>query len=128
MAASRNRSGVEGRGSFFFPVRVVHGGGRARGPPRSPPDLEGVSVTEDRLYTMFSAIAYCGLRRVEACGLRWEDVDFHSGSVMIGPTIVQAGWKAVEKEDAKAAASDDWVRLEDVVTGALEGVAAAAAD
>ena len=84
-------------------------------------------MTEDRLYAMFSAIEYCGLRRGEACGLRREDVDFDSGSVMIGPTIVQAVWKAVEKEDAKAAASDDWVRLEDVVTGA-EGVAAAAAD
>lgn len=78
------------------------------------------AVIDDRLYAMFCVIAYCGLRRGEACGLRWEDVDWDTGSVMIGPTIVQAGWKAVEKEDAKADASDDWVRLEDVVTGALK--------
>lgn len=78
------------------------------------------SVTQDRLYAMFSVIAYCGLRRGEACGLRWEDVDWETGSVMIGPTIVQAGWSAVEKEDAKADASDDWVRLEAVVMGALK--------
>ena len=78
------------------------------------------SVTGDRLYAMLSVIAYCGLRRGEACGLRWEDVDFESGSVMIGPTIVQAGWQAIEKEDPKADASDDWVRLEDLVMGALK--------
>lgn len=77
------------------------------------------AVEGDRLYPMFAVIAYCGLRRGEACGLRWEDVDWESGSVMIGPTIVQAGWKAIEKEDAKAGASDDWVRLEAIVIGAL---------
>jgi integrase len=79
------------------------------------------AVTGDRLYAMFSVIAYCGLRRGEACGLRWEDVDLESGSVMIGPTIVQVGWAAVEKEDAKSGASDDWVRLDDkVVMAPLE--------
>jgi integrase len=64
------------------------------------------SVTGDRLYAMFCVIAYCELRRGEACGLRWEDVDFDTGAVMIGPTIVQVGWKAIEKEDAKADASE----------------------
>lgn len=77
-------------------------------------------ATGDRLYAMFSVIAYCGLRRGEACGLRWEDVDWESGSVMIGSTIVQAGWVAVEQEHAKAEASDDWVRLEDLVMTALK--------
>lgn len=77
------------------------------------------AVPDERLYPMLSVIGYCGLRRGEACGLRWEDVDWDSGSVMIGPTIVQAGWAAVEQDHAKAEASEDWVRLEDVVMGAL---------
>ena len=77
------------------------------------------AIPDDRLQAMFTVIAYCGLRRGEACGLRWEDVDWDTGSVMIGPTIVQAGWAAVEQEHAKAEASEDWVRLEEVVMGTL---------
>lgn len=81
--------------------------------------LDAVEVEGDRLYAMFCVIAYAGLRRGEACGLRWDDVDEDSGSVMIGPTIVQVGWKAVEQEHAKSEASDDWVRLEQIVMRAL---------
>lgn len=77
------------------------------------------AVTEDRLYAMFSLIAYCGLRRGEACGLRWEDVDFDAGAVMIGPTIVQVGWDALEQEDAKSDASEDWVRIEPLLADTL---------
>jgi integrase len=76
-------------------------------------------MTGDRLYAMFSVIAYCGLRRGEACGMRWEDVDWDTSSVMIGPTIVQAGRETVRQDHAKADASEDWVRVEQVVTGAL---------
>ena len=77
------------------------------------------SVTEDRLYAMFSVIAYCGLRRGEACGLRWEDVDYDAGAIAVGPTIVQVGWDAVEQEDAKSDASEDWVRIEPLVADTL---------
>lgn len=77
------------------------------------------AVTEERLYAMLSVIAYCGLRRGEACGLRWEDVDWDAGAVAIGPSIVQAGWKPVEQEYAKAEASENWVRLEAEVMGTL---------
>jgi integrase len=77
-------------------------------------------VTQDRLYAMFSLIAYCGLRRGEACGLRWEDVDFDAAAIMIGPTIVQVGWDALEQEDAKSDASEDWVRIEPLVADTLK--------
>jgi integrase len=77
-------------------------------------------ATEDRLYAMFTLIAYCGLRRGEACGLRWEDVDFDAAAIMIGPTIVQVGWDALEQEDAKSGASEDWVRIEPLIAGTLK--------
>jgi len=77
------------------------------------------SVVAHRLYALFCIVAYCGLRRGEACGLRWEDVDWDAGAVMIGPTIVQVGWEAVEQDHAKAEASEDWVSLEKIVMDAL---------
>ena len=41
-----------------------------------------LDATEDeRLHALFAVVAYCGLRRGEACGLRWEDVDFDTGAV-----------------------------------------------
>jgi integrase len=80
-----------------------------------------LDATEDeRMHALFAVVAYCGLRRGEACGLRWEDIDFDTGTVMIGTQIVQVGWKAVIKTDeAKSEASEEWVRLAAVVTDAL---------
>jgi integrase len=77
------------------------------------------SAADDRLYAMFSLIAYCGLRRGEAAGLRWEDVDYDAAAVAIGPTIVQVGWDALEQEDAKSDASEDWVRIEPLLADTL---------
>ena len=78
------------------------------------------AVTEERLYPLFCAVAYCGLRRGEACGLRWEDVDFDTSTVMIGQQIVQVGYKARITEDAKTDASEEWVSLSGAVTDALK--------
>jgi integrase len=41
-------------------------------------------VAEDRLFAMWWLIALRGLRRGEAAGLRWVDVDLDAGVVMIG--------------------------------------------
>jgi integrase len=38
-------------------------------------------------------IAYSGLRRGEAVGLRWEDVDFDTGVIEIRQQITQIGWQ-----------------------------------
>lgn len=78
------------------------------------------SAADDRLYPMFSLIAYCGLRRGEAAGLRWEDVDFDAAALMIGPTIVQVGWDALEQEDAKTDASEDWVAIDPLLADTLK--------
>ncbi len=46
----------------------------------------------DRLYPLLHLIAYRGLRRGEAVGLRWEDVDLGARSMQITQQIVQLGW------------------------------------
>jgi integrase len=76
------------------------------------------SCMEDRLYALFCVIGYCGLRRGEGVGLRWEDVDFDAGSVKIEATVVQVGWKAVTRE-TKTAESEDHVKLPVIAVQAL---------
>jgi integrase len=82
--------------------------------------LDGIAKDGERLYSLFCVVAYCGLRRGEACGLRWEDVDFDTSTVMIGQQIVQVGYKARVTEDAKTDASEEWVSLSGAVTSALK--------
>jgi integrase len=45
-----------------------------------------------RLFSLYLIIAYCGLRRGEACGLRWQDVGFKGETLTIAQQIVQIGW------------------------------------
>lgn len=45
-----------------------------------------------RLYAMYLVIAHCGLRRGEACGARWEDIDLDAGTLDVRQQIVQIGW------------------------------------
>ncbi len=49
-------------------------------------------ATHDRLYPLFHLIAYRGLRRGEAVGLRWEDLDLTAGSLQVSQQVVQLGW------------------------------------
>jgi integrase len=47
----------------------------------------------DRLHPIYHLIAYRGLRRGEAVGLRWEDIDLDVGLLRITQQIVQLGWR-----------------------------------
>ena len=47
----------------------------------------------ERLYPLFHVIAYRGLRRGEAVGLRWEDVDLDRAQLRIRQQVVQLGWE-----------------------------------
>ncbi len=49
---------------------------------------------------MFHLIAYRGLRRGEAVGLRWQDADLARGVVRITQQVIQLGW-ATEVGDPK---------------------------
>lgn len=69
------------------------------------------AAEDDRLYALFSVIAHCGLRRGEACGVRWEDTDFETGSITIANQIVQVGWKPLQAEP-KTESSEATVRVD----------------
>ena len=63
-------------------------------------------ITGDRLYGLFHLVAHCGLRRGEACGLRWIDTDLTrdpatgeaAGSIHVLDQIVQLGWGTIHSE------------------------------
>jgi len=44
------------------------------------------------LQHMFRLIAHTGLRRGEACGLHWADIDLPAGTMAVTEQIVQLGW------------------------------------
>ena len=46
----------------------------------------------DRLYGLFHLIAFRGLRRGEACGVHWTEVDLHAMTLSVLWQIVQFGW------------------------------------
>lgn len=47
----------------------------------------------DRLYPLYHLVAHRGLRRGEACGLRWYDTHLEDGSIEVLNQIVQYGWE-----------------------------------
>jgi integrase len=68
------------------------------------------AVADERLYAVFHLIAMRGLRRGEACGLRWEDTDLDAGVIDICTQLVQTGWD-VDEDTPKTDSSDDPVPL-----------------
>jgi integrase len=58
-----------------------------------------LALTEaDRLYPLWRVLAMTGMRRGEALGLRWSDVDMESGTLSIQRSRTQAGYEAVEQD------------------------------
>ena len=68
------------------------------------------AADDERLYALFCVVAYCAFRRGEAVGQKLAEIDYDSGALMVGPTIVQVAGKAVAKDDAKTDGSETWVR------------------
>jgi len=71
----------------------------------------------DRLYALYHLIAYRGLRRGEACGLRRADTDLDTSVTTIRWQITQLGW-ATEQTPPKSEAGERHVAL-DAQTGAV---------
>jgi integrase len=69
------------------------------------------AAAEDRLYPLFHLITFRGMRRGEACALKWPDVDLDSGLLMVGDNRVQLGWE-VEESTPKSESSDAAVSLD----------------
>jgi len=73
-----------------------------------------------RLYALYHLVAFRGLRRGEACGVRWEDFDLDdAGTLTISNTLIQLGWE-VEEEDPKTEASDATIALDSVTIAVLK--------
>jgi integrase len=53
-------------------------------------------VHEDPLSALYHLVAFRGLRRGEACGLRWTDVDLKANTVTVATQLVQDGWEIAE--------------------------------
>lgn len=69
------------------------------------------TATADRLYALFHLIAYRGLRRGEACGLHWTDLDLDNAALTVSWQIVQHGW-ATELKTPKTEGSQRTVALD----------------
>jgi len=57
-------------------------------------------------YPAFLVIAYTGLRRGEACALRWSDIDFTTGRIEITQQLVQYSWNAEIQDETKTQHGD----------------------
>ncbi len=75
--------------------------------------LHGRNADTDRLYALYHLIAFRGLRRGEAVGLPWSEVDLdpEAGSVTISRQIVQLGW-ATEQGEPKTASGARTIALD----------------
>lgn len=71
-----------------------------------------------RLYALYLLIAHCGLRRGEACGLRWQDLDLEGGTMTVSQQIVQIGWDA-EIGQTKTDSGERTIALSKTVVRAL---------
>lgn len=69
------------------------------------------AATDDRLYALLHVIAHRGLRRGEACGLRWVDVNLDAGTLTVAKQIVQLGWASIE-DDPKSDAGGRTIALD----------------
>jgi integrase len=59
-------------------------------------------IADDRLYALYHLIAFRGLRRGEAVGLPWADVDLDAATATVRQQIVQLGWETEEGEPKTA--------------------------
>jgi integrase len=87
-------------------------------PPRvralhlSPPDPAAVirlvkeaEETDPDLACFLHLAATTGARRGEICGLRWRDIDFEAGAVLISRSVVEAAHSVIVEKDTKTHAS-----------------------
>ena len=63
------------------------------------------AVAEDRLYPLWRLVAWTGLRREEACGLQWGDVDLTAATLSVKRARVQVDGGAPITKGPKSPAS-----------------------
>ena len=73
----------------------------------------------DPLGSMFELIAMTGLRRGEACGLRWVDVDLQRRALTVRQQVVQLGHEVIVGPPKTAGSKDRLVDLDEQTVGTL---------
>jgi len=77
------------------------------------------ATESDRLGVMWQLMATSGLRRGEACALRWRDIDLDAGTLHVELNRVSVGYE-VHESDPKSAAGKRSVPLIPVTVAALK--------
>ena len=80
--------------------------------------LDHCADTEDRLVALYHLVALRGLRRGEAVGLRWTDVNLDAGRLRVAQQVVQLGY-AVAVGEPKTATGARTVSLDADTCGVL---------
>ena len=78
---------------------------------------------DDRLYALWHTLAMTGLRRGEALGLRWEDVDLEAGRLCVRRALIPAAERSLFSEP-KTARGRRVVALDPQTVEVLKGQAA----
>jgi len=78
-------------------------------------------AASDRLGVLFEVMAASGLRRGEACGLRWADVDLERGRLVVRQQVVVIGHELRFGPPKTASGDARVVDLDDGTVGALLG-------
>jgi integrase len=74
--------------------------------------LAWLEAKRDRLWPVWRLLATTGLRRGEACGLHWEDVDLESGALRVRWELTEVDNRPVWVDGAKTRAGERTVELD----------------
>lgn len=72
--------------------------------------------------TLFTVILYSGMRRGEACGLEWSDIDLDNGIVDINKSSLYLPEKGIYDDDTKNATSRRVIKLPSPAVDALKAL------
>jgi integrase len=81
--------------------------------------LAAARADDPRVAGVIRVIAATGMRRGEACGLRWEDIDTDTKTVRVDEAVVQSGGTVIVS-DPKTRASVRSVAVDDATLAELE--------
>ncbi len=73
--------------------------------------LDHAAAADDDWYALYHLIAYRGLRRGEACGQHWSDIDLDAAQLVVRWQLAQLGW-ATSLKAPKTDSSEDIVALD----------------
>ncbi|NUP48485.1 MAG: site-specific integrase [Catenulispora sp.] len=76
-------------------------------------------AAEHPLFALYHLIAFTGLRRGEACGLRWVDLNLDTSTMTVAQQIVQNGWET-EVSKPKTDAGERDVALDALTVGIIK--------